>query len=362
LGIAFPITVNSKLFFNYGHFRQMPIPENLYLVRRNYLTDAIIRIANPNNPLPKTVAYELGYEHNILDQFLVRLAGYYKDVSLQSRLVTYVSEDIGLDYTVTEPNSYEDIRGFELTLSKNRGNWVQGFLNYTYMVNTSGNFRYGQYTDNPVDQQLYEAQTRTHYQVKPIPRPFARVNVDFFTPAGFGPRVAGIKPLADWRLNVVGDWRAGYHFTWAGGGSIPGVLNNVQWRDYYNVNMRLSKVIRVAGADIQFFMDINNLFNRKYMSEYGFVDANDFNDYIKSLHLPAGVVKPSFGYTNIPGNDKPGDYRTGPYIPWDPNADEATKEQWRKNKSYIDMPNQQYLAFLNPRDIFFGLKMTFDVF
>jgi hypothetical protein len=80
----------------------------------------------------------------------------------------------------------------------------------------------------------------------------------------------------------------------------------------------------------------------------------------KSLHLPKEIGDP-LGYGNIPGNDRPGDYRTGPYIPWDPNADEATQEQWRKNKSYIDMPNQEFLTFLNPRDVFFGVNVTFDI-
>ena len=98
VGISFPITVNSKLYFNYGHFRQLPTPENLFLLRRFSDNNAVTRIADPNNPLPKTVAYELGYEHNLFDEFLFKVAGYYKDVSLQSRLVTYVSRDNSVSY------------------------------------------------------------------------------------------------------------------------------------------------------------------------------------------------------------------------------------------------------------------------
>jgi hypothetical protein len=82
---------------------------------------------------------------------------------------------------------------------------------------------------------------------------------------------------------------------------------------------------------------------------------------MRSLHLPDEVAG-KLGYGNIPGTDRPGDYRKGPYIPWDENADEATREQWRKDKSYIDMPNFEFLTFLNPRDIFWGLKVSFDVY
>ncbi len=360
IGISFPITNDSKLYFNYGHFRQLPTPENLFLLRRFSDNNAVTRVANPNNPLPKTVAYELGYEQNIYDEFLVRLAGYYKDVSLQSRLVTYISRDNKVSYSRTEPNNYQDVRGFELTLTKNRGNWIQGFINYTYDVRTSGNFGFGTYYESSSEQKRYEQTTTSNYQEKPIPRPFANSSIDIFTPTDFGPKLGDFSIFGDLRLNVVTSWTSGYSFTWAGGGSIPGIENNVKWNDYWNVNMRLSKTFIFSGFNLQVFADISNVFNYKYMSSGGFVDANDYLAYMKSLHLPKDIGDP-LGYGNIPGDDVPGDYRTGPYISWDPNASDAQKEEWTKNKSYIDMPNQDFFTFLNPRDIFWGLKLSVDL-
>jgi len=360
IGVSFPITVNSKLYFNYGHYRSLPTPENLFLLRRFSDNNAVTRIANPNAPLPKTVAYELGFEQNLFDQLLLRVAGYYKDVSLQSRLVTFVSRDNKVNYSRTEPNNYQDNRGFEITLAKNRGDWIQGFINYTYDVNTAGNFGFGTYYENIGLQRNHEATTREHYQEKPIPRPYANANIDLFTPQDFGPQLGGLHLLADIRFSFLVSWSSGYYFTWAGGGSIPGIENNVQWNDYWNVDLRISKTFDLFGLQLQLFADITNLFNYKYMTQYGFVDANDYLAYMKSLHLPEDVFDERFGYTNIPGNDKPGDYRTGPYIPWDDNAPESQKEEWRKNKSYIDMPNQEFLTFLNPRDIFWGLKLSVD--
>ncbi|MFO7526942.1 MAG: TonB-dependent receptor [Ignavibacteriaceae bacterium] len=361
VGISFPITVNSKLYFNYGHYRSMPTPDNLFLLRRFSDNNAVTRIADPNNPLPKTVAYELGYEQNLFDEILIRVAGYYKDVSLQSRLVTYQSRNNKVLYSRTEPNNYQDNRGFELTLTKNRGDWVQGFINYTYDVNTSGNFGFGTYYENIGLQRQYEATTRDNYQEKPIPRPFANANIDIFTPEKFGPELGSLYLLGDLRMSFVTSWSSGYYFTWVGGGSIPGFENNVQWNDYWNVDLRISKTFNFTGFQLQFFADISNLFNYKYMTQYGFVDANDYLAYMKSLHLPEGVFDEKFGYVNIPGDDKPGDYRTGPYIPWDEEASDSQKEEWKKNKSYIDMPNQEFLTFLNPRDIFWGLKFSIDL-
>jgi hypothetical protein len=397
LAISFPITENSKLYFNYGHFRQLPTPENLYLLRKSGFDNHVNRIASPNNPLPKTVAYELGYEHNLFDQFLIRTAGYYKDLSDQPRTVQFISEDAAVNYYVSEPNSYEDIRGFEITLNKNRGAWGRGFINYTYMVSTYGYFGYGKYFQSSVDQRKYERETNYHYQTKPRPRPYARANIDVFTPLDFGPEVAGFKPLENMRLNILASWKAGTYETWAGGGALPGLQYNVQWRDNYYCDIRLAKNMRIAGVNLELFVDIDNVFNIKLMRNYGFWPALDKNDYMKSLHLPSNTEGiEQFGYVNIPGDDRPGDYRrpgvdfvpivavnnrTSVRIPNEKDLYyEATTKSYLRyrdgswvhedksrvnrildEKAYIDMPNLQYFTFLNPRSVFWGIKLSFDL-
>ena len=72
LGVSFPVTAVSKLYFNYGHFRQLPDagrPLPRARLRRG-APDEPHR--QPERPLPQTVAYELGYEQSFFGQFLVR--------------------------------------------------------------------------------------------------------------------------------------------------------------------------------------------------------------------------------------------------------------------------------------------------
>lgn len=134
----------------------------------------------------------------------------------------------------------------------------------------------------------------------------------------------------------------------------------------------------------------------------GFRNLDDYDKYIKSLHMEDDIVREFSkndsdpeSYSNIPGNDTPGDFRDldVPYQPIEyvsslesitnPNGsayyyDDISKGyyQWLNNawqavsssrmdyvldnKAYIDMPNLNYMTFLNPRDVFFGLKFNIN--
>lgn len=398
VGVSFPVTETSKLFFNYGHFRQMLNPQNLYVIRQDF-AGGINYVGNPRHPMPKTVQYELGYEHGLFDQYLIRMTGYYKALSDQTRNVLFQSADNLVNYYIGLPFQYEDIRGFEITLEKNRGRWFRGLINYTYMSTKDGFFGYDRYYENQVAQRQYVRDYRGHYQNKPVARPYARINLEFLLPPDFGPTVAGIKPLSDWRLNVLGNWIAGSTTTWTGGGGIEihGLRNNVQWRGTKELDLRLSKNFDTGYGNAQFFMDVTNVLGLKSCCAAGFEGPNDYDDYVRSLHLPGDIfedVQTLPPYKWIHGNDRLGDYRSydvefvpieivetvdevktayerplyfeeesGRYM-WYRNgafseADPDFVEEVFDKKAYIDMPNQRSLVFLNPRRVRFGVRLSF---
>ena len=130
LGISFPITNDSKLYFNYGHFRQMLGPFEVFGIRQSR-NGGIDDLGNPNHPMPLTVAYELGFDQNLFDQYLLRISGFYRDIQNQPRFVTYRSLGSVVQYATPEPWNYRDVRGAEITLTKMRGKWIRGFVNYT---------------------------------------------------------------------------------------------------------------------------------------------------------------------------------------------------------------------------------------
>jgi len=82
----------------------------------------------------------LGYEQSVFDQYLVKIAGFYRDVSDQPTTVGFTNRDASVNYDIQLPNSFEDVRGLELTLRKNQGKYIRGFANYTYQVERNGRF------------------------------------------------------------------------------------------------------------------------------------------------------------------------------------------------------------------------------
>jgi outer membrane receptor protein involved in Fe transport len=358
VGISHPITENSKLYFNYGHFVSEPSSSYRFLLQRES-NGQVDYMGNPNMVYEKTIAYELGYEQNMFDMLLFHLAAYYKDVTNQPGWILYQSINLSANYYEAASNNYADIRGFEATLSKVTGGWVRGFINYTYDVVSSGYFGVQTYYQDINKQRNYLV--LNPQQSKPVPQPYARANVEFISPETFGPRVGGINPLGDWSLSLIGNWQAGAYGTY-NPTNTPGIANNVQWVDYYNVDMRLTKIFRglpVSGMDLQFYMDISNVFNFKYLNTAGFVDSYDYQDYLASLRFPweDGIQK---------GNDKIGNYRPAgvAYDPLQPNPGNdptiaAANQKRIDTKSYINMPNDESMAFLNPRHVSFGIRINF---
>ena len=419
VGISFPITDKTKFYFNYGQFRQMPQAQYLYQMQEKSFTvnrSAITSLGNPNMPMPRTSAYEIGYERVLSNEYLLQFSGYSRSVDNQVSFQAFISD--AMIYTIATPNNYNDVRGLELTLSKVRGNWVRGFFNYTYMDFSSGNFGITGVIQNPLDENEYYSITQDHYQTKPIAQPYARLNLEFFLP-----EQTGLRLLSDWHIDLLSQWRAGKVFTWSGpildqvddknGVQYiphPTIKNNLRTKDFYSLDLRFSKKFETRFGEVQLFIDVTNPLNLKFMYfEHPFITTgenplSDYNDYMASLHLPLSTFDDvefyDYPYMFIPGKDQPGDYPQsgvefvpinivrGDYLlppavvmdSRDPNElyyvyNSATYKQFINNewqnadpgfvkdvldkKKYINMPDNIQTAFLNPRGLKLGIRISF---
>jgi hypothetical protein len=182
--------------------------------------------------------------------------------------------------------------------------------------------------------------------------------------------------------------------------------NNLRTRDFYRLDLRLSKMIETRFGSMQFFVDVNNLLNLKFLyfeRPFAMLAGNpfvDYNAYMTSLHLPEDTFKnlddEEIPYLFIPGNDRPGDVRKAgvAFVPieivrsqqrlparprhenalyyvhntatyfqfkngsWQ-SAEAAFVQQILKDKAYIDMPDKNNQTFLNPRSVSLGFRLSF---
>ena len=385
IGISHPISENAKLFFNYGHFMQVPQYENLFRLQRNNVGQ-ITNFGNPNLIQAKTISYELGFDYLVLDDFLIQMAVFYNDITNQQDFTTYSSVTAGYSYGKATSNNYQDVRGLELTLRKTPGRWWSGFINYTYQVSTTGHFGSAQQYDDVMSQNSYNAATVNVYLDRPLPQPYARANINFYSPEDFGPSVFEHNILGGFGVNIVLDWQDGPWTTW-NPGNLPYVAYNIKARDYFNTTLRVDKSIAIGKFKAQLFVDISNVLNTLRLW-----NTTDYN-YMSSLHLPKSPY-----YSNMVGNDKVGDYRDLG-VDWQPMQDGITYNQAGREgliyhdndpqnqnydkyfeyvngqyqqisqqridkilstKAYINMPNASTFWFLDPRKIHFGLRISFD--
>ena len=188
-------------------------------------------------------------------------------------------------------------------------------------------------------------------------------------------------------------------------------MNNVKKVDFHNFTLRINKNFKFNRMSLDLFVEIDNLLNHKYLDigrfysldafygsatgtnsdpQFGpFWDSHDYYAYMESLHLPK-----SDAYDNIVGDDKIGDYRdsnveyqpikfyneqlvTGDegVIYYDRNShqyleyvdggfqevDKKRMDKILKDKAYIDMPNASTYWFLDPRRIFYGIRLSFNI-
>ena len=195
-------------------------------------------------------------------------------------------------------------------------------------------------------------------------------------------------------MNLISFWQEGSWFTY-NPNNVPGVEYNVQYKNNYNVDIKIAKSFYVGNLRLKFYADIYNALNTKSFSGYGFEDGFDYNYYMQSLHMSDKIAS-ELGYHNFDGKDVPGDVReddtnfvpmewvsnvnsvtnpstrpiyydgeTNEYMQWTEesgwaNVDQSYYDWVIENKAYIDMPNIDHYVFLNPRDIFMGINISYD--
>ena len=260
LGISFPVTDRAKLHFTYGHYYQIPPGDDLYENLSFDMRGAIRRRGNPNLEPERTVAYEVGIAQQLTRDLTVNVTGFTKDID---NLVSSVHVDITNDYSYFINDIYGRVQGFELTARKWRigRSPISGMINYTYSVaKGKGSSRALGYL--------------TYYRQQP------EVTESHFLAWDQRHVVSGSLDIQfpfDVGINLIGRYGSGLPYTPNPRSPVKPDINSKRYPPTHNVDMLLSKRIRIGELTYTVFADVRNVFNTKNLDDI--IDAVTYDRY-----------------------------------------------------------------------------------
>jgi outer membrane receptor protein involved in Fe transport len=264
VGFSYPISDKAKVYFNYGHFNQLP--ELQYMYRRaTQASNAFGIIGNENLDFQKTIQYAFGVTYALSKDYVLDASGFYKDIF---GMINSVAQGYGPSRVNVYQNSdYGRTRGFEVQLDKKYGNYVSGYASYQYA------FAYGKSSaenSNYFDDFYARAIPIQEFPLSWDVRHQLTLNVDLRVPRNDHPKLFGMKLPDNWGTNVI--WQFGSGFPFTPDKSFPGLrllpgespqANSMRYPVNSNVDVRMYKRFPFLGLDYTAELWINNLFNKK---------------------------------------------------------------------------------------------------
>lgn len=302
IGISHPISESAVLHFVYGHFYQRPswtkmfgFPFvnytttwdsmlNPYAKQTTYMDEWQGYYGNPKLSYERTIQYELGVDYNIADIIKLDVTGYYKDASGEADVVTGV---YAATYSTTKAlmisnSGYSDVRGIETKIDSRFNGMINFGLSHEIYWSFEGEVGFSR---------LYETGSpninvpKGLRQGKGAWADYQRIKgwVNFSLGKDEGPEIAGFKPFSDLNIYLNFWWRNGDPYTYHGPGDFSTEPNNRRWFNYYQIDLNISKGFDFMGKQIEFSVDVKNLFNLKFLR---LLYDDDLVRYLENPNLP----------------------------------------------------------------------------
>lgn len=331
IGVSFPITDNTVLHFNYGHFYQMPPLDRLfefnyfrpeYIVRAQIAEDeaaaaegrqpahiasldgdperVVVLSLDALKP-EKTILFEVGIVQNFGDAVVLDVTGFYKDVFDQTmprqgifdrRVYMYdpfrgaVTPNVF--YVSSFSGDYGDARGFEITLRTVHSHWYSLSGNYNFSRVTQGRATPGtiRFDESGTPDYVYDIDVSKRLPTETtFSRPhIMRANLFMQYPREAGNSVLGAA-LGGTSLSALFSFVSGRAFTYVGPDDPPDTRDNHRLPPVRTLDLRLQKQFTIAGShSLAVYANVTNVFNTRNLRSFGDVifDAEAVKNYVES--------------------------------------------------------------------------------
>jgi outer membrane receptor protein involved in Fe transport len=279
IGISYPITDKAKVYFNYGHFYQLP--ELQWMYEQKTQGSGIKQYGNYNLDYMKQIQYSLGIDYALSSNYKLTVSGFYKDIFGQ--LNTDLLQIGPATFEYWSNIDYGRARGLELQLDKRYGGYISGYVNYQYA------FAYGK-SSSEASNYYNRAVEGGDIPIQEFPldwdvRHQITSNLDLRIPEGEHPKMFGLKLPDAWDINVIWQYNSGFAFT--PDGKFPGLrlrlnenpqTNSKRMPASSNVDIRFNKDFKIWKLSYSIQAWINNVFDRKdVITVYGTSGRPDTN-------------------------------------------------------------------------------------
>ncbi|HPG38078.1 MAG TPA: carboxypeptidase-like regulatory domain-containing protein [bacterium] len=292
IGLSFPITDNSKLRFNYGHFYQRPSWAKILGFPTSWYDSSPLSsvrmdqwqgyYGHPGLTYERTIQYEVGYDQNFFDMFRLAATAYYKDASNLTRFShnsTYnvsgggfaetgwgsgnfttwsytrnIAND-GHDNIFYTNNAFKDVRGVEIVMEKMFTNQWSANLTFNYGLSSGGVTGYWMYYEDAT--RVDQPHSYSEQKVSWISSSIIKGSVNYVTPKTL---VKGI--LGDVTIGLYHEYFSGPEYTWYPkdytGLRFP---NNKRWYPHHRTDLKLAKSFPMGLVTPVVSLEVFNLFN-----------------------------------------------------------------------------------------------------
>jgi outer membrane receptor protein involved in Fe transport len=262
IGFSYPISDKAKVYFNYGHFFQLPYYD--YMYRRNTAaSNQNLPLGNANLTYQKTIQYSFGIKYKVTENYAFDIEGYFKDEfdkinranvwEGQLRRQQYANKDYGRS------------RGFEITLERRGGGFVNGEVSYAYA------FAFGKdsKTAEEFAEDLESREPLTETALNNDIRHTLKAGIVISMPNTVKPRLFGVPIPNGWNLSIESIVESGKPYTPRA--NYPNLAsattdperNSLRYPSTAVFDIRFSKEFGLAGLDWSFILWVENLFNTR---------------------------------------------------------------------------------------------------
>ncbi|MEA2031066.1 MAG: TonB-dependent receptor [candidate division Zixibacteria bacterium] len=264
MGFSYPISDKAKVHFNYGHFYQLPDLGDMY-ARNTTAIDADKVIGNYNLDYKKTVQYSFGVKYAMSNYYTIDVSGYFKD-EFDKINQSWVAKN-NLNRLQYRNVDYGRSRGFELTIEKRGGGYINGRLSYTYA------FAFGKASEASNEWTSYTDRLReplSEHALNHDVRHSLKSSVQVFIPSTVKPRLFGISIPNGWSLTLETFIESGRPFTPST--SYPNIStvtgediqdNSMRKPAIVTFDMKFTKDFNLVGLDMGYTLQVENIFDSR---------------------------------------------------------------------------------------------------